>query len=179
MIRVISSAAERQSEYGVREGQGRHVGLSEDGHDCVLESVCPGQSSQGQCSLRRTCCDHWCDQEGRQEVSQVPVGRSEHECAPLVCRLRMNTRGQDASNILLQDYRCVVTIIRQEDVELGGHDICSSLPCVYGSSCHMRRKKESSAQDKSKPQSLAPPEAIGKADDRAKADKEAQRLERD
>ena len=107
----------------------------------------------------------------------MPVSKSEHECTPLVCRLRMNNRDQDACNIFLQDYRCVVTIIRQEDVELGEHDICSSSP--YGSNSHMPRKKESSAHSKSKPQSLAPAGAIGQADDRAKADKEAQRLERD
>ena len=32
----------------------------------------------------------------------MPMGRSEHECAPLLCRLRMNLRDQDSSNIMLQ-----------------------------------------------------------------------------
>ena len=151
------SLLSQKNSQGLKKKLGGHTGLSGNGHDCVLESVCPSQSSQGQFSRGRTCRGHLCDQEGRQEVSRAPVGRSEHECVPLVCRLRMNTRDQDTSNILLQDYRCVVTTIRLEDVELGGHDICSSWPCENGSNCHMPRKKESSAQSKSKPQSPPPP----------------------
>ena len=91
----------------------------------------------------------------------------------------MDVRHQDSNNILLQDYRCVVTIIRQEDVVLDMCDHCSLRPCMCGSSSHMPRDKETSSHKKTKPQSPAPPGAIGRADERAKADKEAQRLERE
>ena len=85
---------------------------------------------------------------------------------------------QDLPNIFLQDYRCVVTVIRQEDVDVDTCDKCYLLPCVCGSSCHMPRKEEGSAHKRSKPQTPAPQGAIGSADERAKADKEAQRAER-
>ena len=92
----------------------------------------------------------------------------------------MNFRDQDQSNIFLQDYRCVVTVIRQEDVGVDVYDKCYSLPCVCvcGSSCHMPRKEEGSAQGRTKPQTPAPKGATSSADERAKADKEAQRVER-
>ena len=160
-----SSASERGEEHGVKE-------WLESSYDSDRESVSPCRSS-------KTCLGQMSDQEGRQETSQVPIGTSVPQGAPLLCRLRMNLRDQDSSNILLQDYRCVVTIIRQEDVDLGAHDNCSSLPCVCGSSCHMPRDKASSAHKKTKPQPPAPKGAIGQADDRAKADKVAQRLARD
>ena len=117
-------------------------------------------------------------QEGGQELSQHMMCDLERETSPLLCRLRMNLRDQDHSNIFLQDYRCVVTVIRQEDVGVDTHDKCYSLPCVCGSSCHMPRKEEGSAHKRSKPQTPAPQGAIGSADERAKADKEAQRVER-
>ena len=43
----------------------------------------------------------------------------------------MNFRTQDQSNIFLQDYRCVVTVIRQEDVGVDACDKCYLLPCVW------------------------------------------------
>ena len=135
--------------------------------------------SSGPCQLAHWCSGQSCDQEGMQESSRMPMGTSEHECAPLLCRLRLNHRDQDSSNIMLQDYRRIVTIIRQEDVGLDVHDNCSLRPYVCGSSCHMPRDKESSTRKKTKPQTPAPKGAIGQADDRAKADKEAQHLERD
>ena len=97
---------------------------------------------------------------------------------PLLCRLRMTFRDQDLSNVFLQDYRCVVTVIRQENVEVDACDKRFSLPCVCGSSFHMPRKEEGSAHKRSKPQTPAPSGAISAADERAKADKEAQRAER-
>ena len=78
----------------------------------------------------------------------------------------MNLRDQDQPNIFLQDYRCVVTVIRQEDVGVDNHDMCSSPFCGCGSSCQMPRKED------------APKGAASSADERAKADKEAQRVER-
>ena len=57
--------------------------------------------------------------------------------------------------------------------------VISATRCrVCGSSFHMPRKEEGSAHKRSKPQTPAPTGAIGSADERAKADKEAQRVER-
>ena len=50
--------------------------------------------------------------------------------------------------------------------------------CVWGSSCHMPRKEEGSAHKRTKPQPPAPKGATSSADERAQADKEAQRVER-
>ena len=113
-----------------------------------------------------------------QDHSQTMVCDLDQETTPLLCRLRMTPREQDLSNVFLQDYRCVVTVIRQENVEVDAHDNCYPLPCVCGSSFHMPRKEEGSAHKRSKPQTPAPPGAISSADERAKADKEAQRAER-
>ena len=96
--------------------------------------------SSSTCQSAQRSCDPLCEQESqadRHEFSQMPIGKSEHECAPMLCRLRMTFRDQDPSNIVLQDYRRIVTIIRQEDVDLDVHDNCSLRPYVCGSSCHM------------------------------------------
>ena len=126
-IRVIGLDRKAADSSAVKRWEGdRTEGVIESSDNSDLESSSPCQSAQ-------TCLGRLSEQEGqvgRQESSQMPMGRSEHECAPLLCRLRMNFRDQDSSNIVLQDYRCIVTIIRQEDVDLDVHDNCSSLPCV-------------------------------------------------
>ena len=167
-IRVIGLDRDVADRSAVKRWEGdRMEGMIESSDSSELES-------SGPCQSALLCSGRLCDQEGIQESSQIPMDGSEHECAPLLCRLRMNFREQDSSNIMLQDYRCIVTIIRQEDVDLDVHDNCSLRPCVCGSSCHMPRDKESSAHKKTKPQTLAPKGAISQADDRAKADKEVQ-----
>ena len=113
-------------------------------------------------------------QEEGQEPSQQTLCELERENAPLLCRLRTNLRDQGQPNIFLQDYKCVVTVIRQEDVGVDVYDKCYSLLCVCGSSCHMSRKEEGSAHKRTKPQTPAPTGAASSADERAKADKEAQ-----
>ena len=102
----------------------------------------------------------------------------EEKNAPVLCRLRMSFGDQGQAYMFLQDYRCVVTVIRQEDVDVDIHDKCSSLPYVCGSSCRMPRKEEGSASKRTKPQTPTPQGATSSADVRAKADKEAQRAER-
>ena len=124
--KVADSSAREEWEGGMGP-----TGNRQEGH---MESVCPSQLSQENVSWESPCCDHLCGQEGRQEVSHVPMGKSEHESVPLVCRLRMSNRDQDTCNLLLQDYRCVVT--RQEDMELEGHErrdmnACSLRPFVF------------------------------------------------
>ena len=139
--------------------------------DSHVESISPWRSLQeSPCRIQ--------DQEGRQEYSQQASCELDQKYSPLLCRLRMNLRDQDRPNIFLQDYRCVVTVIRQEDVGVDNHGMCSSPFCGCGSSCQMPRKEEGSAHKRTKPQMPAPKGAASSADERAKADKEAQRVER-
>ena len=91
--------------------------------DSHVESVSPCRSLQE--SPGQTY-----GQKGRQESSQQALCELEPESTPLLRRLRMNVRTQDQSNIFLQDYRCVVTAIRQEDVGVDAYNKCYSLPCV-------------------------------------------------
>ena len=65
-----------------------------------------------------------------QDHSQPMTCDLEEETSPMLCRLRMSFRHQDLPNMFLQDYRCVVTVIRQEDVDVDVCDKCYSLPCV-------------------------------------------------
>ena len=158
------------SAYERLEGSEAKKGIC-DMSNSQVTSVSPCRSLQGSPGQVHV-------QEEGQELSQQMMCDLEQETSPLLCRLRMNFRDQDRSNIFLQDYRCVVTVIRQEDVGVDAHDKCYSLPCVCGSSCHMLRKEEGCAHKRTKPQTPAPQGAIGSADERAKADKEAQRVER-
>ena len=101
-----------------------------------------------------------------------------HDHNTLLCRLRMDSRNPNHANLFLQDYRCIVTVIRQEDVSVDVHDKRSPLPYVCGSSCHMPRKEEGSAHRRTKPQTPTPKGDASTADVRGKADREAQRVER-
>ena len=169
VLGVVRSVADSSAYEGL-EGSEAKKGIC-DMSNSQVTSVSPCRSVQespGQMHV----------QEEGQELSQQMVCDLEQETSPLLCRLRMNFRDQDQSNIFLQDYRCVVTVIRQEDVGVDAHDKCYLLPCVCGSSCHMPRKEEGSAHKRTKPQTPAPQGAISSADERAKADKEAQRVER-
>ena len=84
---------------------------------------------------------------------------------------------QDQDNIFLQEYRRVVTVIRQEDIGVDVHDKRYPMPFMCGSS-HMPRKEEGSAQKRTKPQTPAPKGDTSLADERVKADRETQRRER-
>ena len=159
-----SSAYERLEGSELKKGIWRESGSH-------VESVSPCRSLQESFGQIQ-------GQEEGQGFSRQTMCELEQENAPLLCRLRMNLRDQDQPNIFLQDYRCVVTVIRQEDVGVDVHDKCSSLPCVCGSSCHMPRKEEGSAHKRTKPQTPAPKGATSSADERAKADKETQHVER-
>ena len=89
----------------------------------------------------------------------------------------MDCSSQDQDNIFLQEYRRVVTVIRQEDIGVDVHDKRSPMPSTCGSS-HMPRKEEGSAHKRTKPQTPTPKGDISLADERAKADRETQRRER-
>ena len=65
-----------------------------------------------------------------QDCSQTMMCGLEQKTAPLLCRLRMSVRDQGLSSVFLQDYRCIVTVIRQENVDVDALDKCYSLPCV-------------------------------------------------
>ena len=67
----------------------------------------------------------------------------------------MDFRHEGQDNIFLQEYRRVVTVIRQEDIGVDVHDKRYPMPFMCGSS-HMPRKEEGSAQKKTKPQTPAP-----------------------
>ena len=96
---------------------------------------------------------------------------------PFLCRLRMDCSNQDQDSIFLQEYRRVVTVIRQEDIGVDVHDKRSPMPFMCGSS-HMPRKEEGSAHKRTKPQTPAPKGDTSLADERVKADRETQRRER-
>ena len=89
----------------------------------------------------------------------------------------MDCSSHDQDNIFLQEYRRVVTVIRQEDIGVDVHDKHSPMPFVCGSS-HMPRKEEGSAQKRTKPQTPTPRGEVSLADERVKADRETQRRER-
>ena len=172
MIRVIGLDRSVADSSACERLEGSKAGKeSIDTGDSHVVSVSPSQSLQERHGQNQV-------QEEGQDHSQTIVCDLGQKTTPLLCRLRMNFRDQDLSNVFLQDYRCVVTVIRQENVDVDACDKCYSLPCVCGSSFHMPRKEEGSAHKRSKPQTPAPTGAISSADERAKADKEAQRAER-
>ena len=62
------------------------------------------------------------DQEGMQASSHRTLCEFDQKNVPFLCRLRMNCMNQDQDNIFLQEYRRVVTVIRQEDIGADVHD---------------------------------------------------------
>ena len=89
----------------------------------------------------------------------------------------MDCSNQDQDSIFLQEYRRIVTVIRQEDIVVDVHDKRSPMPFMCGSS-HMPRKEEGSAHKRTKPQTPTPKGDVSLADERVKADRETQRRER-
>ena len=157
-----SSASERLEESKLMKGGQRDsVSYVESVSHCQL-----GQESLGPIQ----------GQEAGQALSQQTL--LVHDHSTLLCRLRMDYRTRDHTNLFLQDYRRIVTVIRQEDVGVDVHDKRFPLPYVCGSSCHMPRKEEGSAHKRTKPQTPAPKGDTSTADVRGKADREAQRVER-
>ena len=117
------------------------------------------------------------DQEGMQASSHQTLCDLDQKNVPFLCRLRMDCSSQDQDSVFLQEYRRVVTVIRQEDIGVDVHDKRSPMPSTCGSS-HMPRKEEGSAHKRTKPQTPTPKGDISLADERAKADRETQRRER-
>ena len=117
------------------------------------------------------------DQEGMQASSHRLLCKLDQKNVSFLCRLRMDCRNQDQDNIFLQEYRRVVTVIRQEDIGVDVHDKRYPMPVMCGSS-HMPRKEEGSAQKRTKPQTPALKGDTSLADERVKADRETQRRER-
>ena len=109
-------------------------------------SVSPCHSGQESLGPRQV-------QEGGQTCSRQTLLVHDHNT--LLCRLRMDSKNPNHANLFLQDYRCIVTIFRQEDVSVHVHDKRSPLPYVCGSSCHMPRREEGSAHKRTKPQTPA------------------------
>ena len=89
----------------------------------------------------------------------------------------MDCSNQGQDSIFLQEYRRIVTVIRQEDIVVDVHDKRSPMPFMCGSS-HMPRKEEGSAHKRTKPQTPTPKGDVSLADERVKADRETQRRER-
>ena len=96
---------------------------------------------------------------------------------PSLYRLRMDGSNQDQGNVFLQEYRRIVTSIRQEELGVDIHDKRSPMPFMCGSS-HMPRKEEGSAHRRTKPHTPTPKGDISSTDERVKADRETQRRER-
>ena len=117
------------------------------------------------------------DQEGMHASSQQMLCGVNPRNAPFLYRLRMDCSNQDQDSIFLQEYRRIVTVIRQEDIVVDVHDKRSPMPFMCGSS-HMPRKEEGSAHKRTKPQTPTPKGDVSLADERVKADRETQRRER-
>ena len=117
------------------------------------------------------------DQEGMQASSRQILCGVDPKNVPFLCRLRMDCSSQDQDSIFLQEYRRIVTVIRQEDIVVDVHDKRSPMPFMCGSS-HMPRKEEGSAHKRTKPQTPTPKGDVSLADERVKADRETQRRER-
>ena len=158
-----SSACERW------EGRERKQGIQGEDSSCVKSSS-PRLSQKGS-------FDQVQDQEGMQASAHQILYDLDPEEAPFLCRLRMDCNSQDQDTIFLQEYRRVVTVIRQEDIGVDVHDKRSPMPFLCGSS-HMPRREEGSAHKRTKPQTPTPKGDISLADERVKADRETQRRER-
>ena len=154
----------------------------EKGEGCEKEQETEGGGSShvksgGPCQSQERSRGQMNGQEGRQASSHSMLCELDRENVPCLCRLRMDCRNQDQGNIFLQEYRRVVTVIRQEDIGVDVHDKRYPMPFMCGSS-HMPRKEEGSAQKRTKPQTPAPKGDTSLADERVKADRETQRRER-
>ena len=160
-----SSACERWEGCGKKQETEGPVGSS---HVKSGESLSvTGKESWSGCRIRKAC---------RLPLKGPGVQLGQKK-VPFLCRLRMDCRNQDQGNVFLQEYRRVVTVIRQEDIGVDVHDKCYPMPFMCGSS-HMPRKEEGSAQKKTKPQTPTPRGDVSLADERVKADRETQRRER-
>ena len=158
-----SSACERRKECeGRQERPGRDTSHVRSVSPCLSSREGLGQEQ---------------DQEGMQASSRQILCGVDPRNAPFLCRLRMDCSNQDQDSIFLQEYRRIVTVIRQEDIVVDVHDKRSPMPFMCGSS-HMPRKEEGSAHKRTKPQTPTPKGDVSLADERVKADRETQRRER-
>ena len=158
-----SSASEKRKECEGRQGTpGRGTSHVRSVSPCPLSERDLGQR-QGQ--------------EGMQVSSQQNLCDVDPSDSPFLCRLRMKCSSQAQDSIFLQEYRRIVTVIRQEDIVVDAHDKHSPMPFMCGSS-HMPRKEEGSAHKRTKPQTPTPKGDVCLADERVKADRETQRRER-
>ena len=158
-----SSACERwEGCEGKQETQGEGSSHVKSVSPCLSQGESPGQVQ---------------DQEGMQASSHQTLRDLDQKNVPFLCRLRMDCSSQDQDSIFLQEYRRVVTVIRQEDIGVDVHDKRFPMPFLCGSS-HMPRKEEGSAHKKTKPQTPAPKGDTSLADGRVTADRETQRRER-
>ena len=158
-----SSACERWEGCGRKqeiEGEGSSHGKSDS--PCLSQEESLGQVQ---------------DQEGMQASPHQILCNLDQKNVPFLCRLRMDCSNQDQDSIFLQEYRRVVTALRQEDIGVDVHDKCFPMPFMCGSS-HMPRKEEGSAHKRTKPQTPAPRGDTSLADERVKADRETQCRER-
>ena len=133
--------------------------------------------SESPCQSQERSLGEIQDQEGMQASSHQMLRELGQKNVPFLCRLRMDCRNQDQDSIFLQEYRRVVTIIRQEDIGVDVHDKCYPTPSMCGSN-GMPRKEEGSAHKRTKPQTPAPRGDASLADERVKADRKTQRRER-
>ena len=133
--------------------------------------------SNSPCLSQEGSLDQVQNQEGMQASPHQILDDLDPEEVPFLCRLRMGCNRQDQDTIFLQEYRRVVTVIRQEDIGVDVHDKRSPMPFLCGSS-HMPRKEEGSAHKRTKPQAPTPKGDTSLADERVKADRETQRRER-
>ena len=129
------------------------------------------------CQSQEGSLDRIHGQEGMQVSSHRTFCELGQKKGPFLFRLRMDCMNQDQDNVFLQEYRRIVTVIRQEDIGVDVHDKCSPMPFMCGSS-HMPRKEEGSAHKKTRPQTPTPRGDVSTADERVKADRETQRRER-
>ena len=129
------------------------------------------------CRSQEESLDQIHGQEGMQVSSHQSWCALDQKKGPFLCRLRMDCTSQDQDNVFLQEYRRIVTVIRQEDIGVDVYDKRSPMPFMCGSS-HMPRKEEGSAHKKAKPQTPTPRGDVSTADERVKADRETQRRER-
>ena len=155
-----SSAGEK------REGCERKRDRERGGSDHV--------QSEGPCPSQEQGLGRKQDQEGMQASTSRILCELDQENVPFLYRLRMDCNSQDQGNIFLQEYRRIVTSIRQEDIGVDVHDKRFPMPSMCGSS-HMPRKEEGSAHKRTKPQTPTPKGDISSTDERVKADRETQR----
>ena len=86
------------------------------------------------------------DQEGMQASFHRTLCELDQKNVPFLCRLRMDCR-HDQDNIFLQEYRRVVTVVRQEDIGVDVHDKRCPMPFMCGSS-HKKGGGKRAEEDK-------------------------------